>query len=194
MAHSRSKWLAVVGLLAPMFVCSAQAGEWDIVLNGKAIHLDADKDWNESNWGLGFEHEFNPESRWVRLVLANGFVDSDDAMSYMAGGGIKRRFRLPIGERRLHMDLGAVGFFMTRHDVGNNEPFPGILPAFSVGSRSVSVNMTYLPGQIAEQVAHARTADPNLDGILFIQFKVNSRLFRPGSRGKAVRKAANTTE
>jgi hypothetical protein len=58
------------------------------------------------------------------------------------------------------------------------------LPAFSVGTRQFAVNFTYLPGQFAEQFAHARTADPNLDGIVFMQFKFNSRLFGLGGIGR----------
>lgn len=170
---------------------TAQAGQWDIVLNGKSVHVDADKDWNESNYGLGFEHEFNPQARWVRVALGNGFRDSDDELSFMGGGGIKRRFRLPLGQRNVHLDLGAIGFVMTRQDVNNNKPFPGILPAFSVGTRQFAVNLTYLPGQVAERVAGARTADPNLDGIVFIQLKLNSRLFGFGGRGRS-RLAADT--
>jgi hypothetical protein len=37
--------------------------------------------------------------------------------------------------------------------------------------------MTYLPGHIADEVTNARAADPNLDGIMFIQFKLNAGLF-----------------
>ena len=177
MAHKRFTRLAGVGLLAIGLFGVAEAGQWDIVLNGRSIHVDADKDWNESNYGLGIEHEFNPDARWVKVALGNGFRDSEDQMSYMAGGGIKRRFQLPVGQRRVHMDLGAIGFFMTRHDVNSNEPFPGILPAFSVGTRQFSVNLTYLPGQYAERIAGARSADPDLDGIIFMQFKINARLF-----------------
>jgi hypothetical protein len=177
MAHSIGTRLAATVCLAFGLMGSATAGQWDIVVNGKSFHVDGDRDWNESNWGLGFEHEFNPEARWVKMALGSGFVDSEDEMSYMGGGGIKRRFRLPVGERRVHVDLGAIGFVMTRQDVGNNEPFPGILPAISVGTRQFAVNLTYLPGQMAENVAHARTADPNLDGIVFLQFKLNSGLF-----------------
>jgi len=193
MAHSRITRLAGVGLLALGLFGTAEAGQWDIVLNGRSVHVDADRDWNETNWGLGFEHEFNPDARWVKVVLGNGFRDSDDEMSYMGGGGLKRRFRLPVGDQRVHVDIGAVGFVMTRQDVAGNEPFPGILPAFSVGTRQFAINLTYLPGQIAERVAHARTADPNLDGIFFVQFKLNSRLFGfGGSRGE--RLAANTLD
>lgn len=177
MAHSRIFRLAVVGWLASGLIGTATAGQWDVVVNGKSFHVDGDREWNESNWGLGFEHEFNPESRWVKLALGSGYLDSENEMSYMGGGGLKRRFRMPVGERRVHVDLGAIGFVMTRQDVDDNEPFPGILPVLSVGTRQFAVNLTYLPGQVAENVANARTADPNLDGIVFLQFKFNSRLF-----------------
>jgi hypothetical protein len=181
MAHSRLTRLAVVGWLALSLTGTAVAGQWDVVVNGKSFHVDGDREWNESNWGLGFEHEFNPEAHWVKVALGSGFRDSEDEMSYMGGGGIKRRFRLPLGERRVHVDLGAIGFMMTRQDVDNNEPFPGILPAVTIGTRQFAVNLTYLPGQFAEDIAHARTADPDLDGIVFMQFKFNSRLFGLGS-------------
>ena len=194
MVCSKITRLAGVGLLAIGLFGTADAGQWDIVLNGKAIHVDADKDWNEDNWGLGFEHEFNPESRWVKIALGSGYRDSEDSMSYMGGGGIKRRFRVPVGQRRMHVDLGAVAFVMTRQDVSNNSPFPGILPAFSVGTRQFAVNMTYLPGQFAEKFAKARTADPNLDGIFFVQFKLNSRLFGFGRSRASDGFAANTAE
>lgn len=177
MRYSKSAYGAIVGCLLVVLSGSANAGQWDIVLNGKSYHLDAEEDWNESNWGLGFEHEFNPNSRWVKVALGNGFRDSDDEISYMAGGGLKRRFRLPVGERRFHVDLGAVGFMMTRNDVNGNRPFPGILPAFSFGTQQFSINMTYLPGQIAHEVTNARAADPNLDGIVFMQFKINAGMF-----------------
>jgi hypothetical protein len=193
MAHSSITRLAGVGMLALGLCGAAEAGQWDIVLNGRSIHVDADRDWNESNWGLGVEHEFNPDGRWVKVALGNGFRDSDDHMSYMAGGGIKRRFRVPAGQRRVHVDVGAIGFFMTRHDVNGNEPFPGVLPAVSVGTRQFAVNLTYLPGQYAERVAAARRSDPGLDGIWFMQFKLNVGLFGFGGSRGVERLAANAS-
>ncbi|MDX1562146.1 MAG: hypothetical protein R3305_04430 [Gammaproteobacteria bacterium] len=182
-------------MLALGLFANAEAGEWDIVLNGKSIHVDADKEWNEANWGLGFEREFNPDERWVKVALGNGFKDSDDEMSYMAGGGIKRRFRMPRIAEDFHVDVGAVGFLMTRKDVAGNRPFPGILPAVSVGNRQFAVNFTYLPGHVAERVANARTADPNLDGIVFVQFKFNARLFGFGGNARSREAfAANTPD
>jgi len=49
-------WLA---LLAP---APADARDWNVVLNGKAIHIGANRDWNEDNWGLGLEREFDTQS------------------------------------------------------------------------------------------------------------------------------------
>ena len=170
--------LATAALIAPSLVSAA---DWNVVVNGKAIHIDSDRDWNENNWGLGFEREFESRSRWVRVALGNGFIDSESNMSYMGGGGIKRRFNVRAIAPDFYVDVGAVGFLMTRQDINNNRPFPGILPALTIGMRNFAINMTYLPGVAAEQVAAARQVDPGLDGILYIQFKLNARLFMPST-------------
>ena len=130
-----------------------------------------------------------------QAVLLEAILDSGD------GDGAK-----PDATRALDLDaidlLGnvaaprhphrAIGFLMTRHDVNDNAPFLGVLPAFSVGTQQFAVNLTYLPGQFAERMTGARTADPNLDGILFIQFKINARLFGFGGSQDSERLAANT--
>src|SRR5690606_2602397 len=99
----------------------AAAQDWGVIVNGKAIHVNSSRDWNEENWGLGLEREFDTQSRWVKMAVANGFKDSQNAMSYMAGGGIKRRFRLDSVMENLYVDVGVVGFLMTREDVNNNK-------------------------------------------------------------------------
>ena len=87
--------IAAVVAIASSASIQAQTGDWDVVLNGRAVHVGAKKQWNEDNWGLGVEHEFKSSGRWVKVALANAFKDSLDKPSYMAGGGIKRRFRMP---------------------------------------------------------------------------------------------------
>jgi hypothetical protein len=171
--------IALSGLLSSQ---PAAAQDWNVVLNGKAIHVNSSKKWNEDNWGLGFEREFDDHSRWVKVALANGFLDSDSQMSYMAGGGIKRRFRLRALGSDTYVDLGAVGFLMTRQDVNDDKPFPGVLPALTVGTRDFAVNMTYMPAGIADRYTHVRNADPTISGILFIQFKLSPSMFGFGSR------------
>src|SRR5690606_17687 len=142
---------ATAGLSSP-----ASAQDWSLVLNGKSIHVNSSKDWNEQNWGLGLEREFDADARWVKVAVVNGFRDSQDEMSYMAGGGIKRRFRLDPLAEGLFIDVGVIGFVMTRQDVRNNEPFPGLLPAMTVGTRRVALNVTYLAERMVDR-AHNRS-------------------------------------
>src|SRR6516165_2149806 len=80
-----------VAISRPVFA----EGDWGLVINGRSVHLNAERHWNEDNWGLGFEKEFNSSSRWVATAVANAFKDSMDNPSYMAGASIKRRFRVP---------------------------------------------------------------------------------------------------
>lgn len=156
---------------------------WGVVLNGHAVHVNAEKHWNEANWGLGFEKEFNSSGRWVSAAVANGFKDSLDNPSYMAGASLKRRFRM--FENHFYFDAGIVAFYMTRHDVRHNEPFPGALPAMTFGARRVAVNVTYMPGSVVDEVTHANRVDPAMEGVFFIQVKLDASLFGFGSRRSA---------
>ena len=149
--------------------------DWDVVLNGRAIHVGASHHWNEENWGFGVEREFDSASRWVKVFVANGFKDSLDKPSYMAGGGIKRRFHVHSDD--FYLDFGVVGFLMTREDVKHNAPFPGLLPSMTVGGKRVAVNITYLPETMVDYVTKANLIDPALDGVFFIQLKLDARLF-----------------
>jgi hypothetical protein len=172
--HTR---LGLLGLSLLWWVCgSAHAQDWGLVINGKAIHVNASKDWNEDNWGLGVEREFDGRSRWVKLALANGFVDSADEMSYMAGGGLKRRFRWPASGSDLYVDLGVIGFVMTREDVDGNKPFPGLLPVMTIGTSKVAMNLTYLPASFMELKTHVSRDDPTVDGVIFLQLKLSPSL------------------
>jgi hypothetical protein len=164
--------LAVVG--APQ----ARASDWDIVLNGHAVHVNAEKHWNERNWGLGVEKEFQPSSRWVKLAVANGFEDSLDHPSFMAGGGVKRRFRM-FSSDGLYFDIGVVGFVMTRQDVDHGQPFPGALPTLTFGAKRLAVNVTYMPDAVVDRMTHANLRDPAMKGVFFVQLKLDASLFGP---------------
>jgi hypothetical protein len=158
----------------------AAEGTWGIVLNGHAVHVNAEKHWNDDNWGLGFEKEFNSSARWVGAAVANAFKDSMDNPSYMAGGTIKRRFRM--SSNHFYFDAGVVGFMMTRHNVNHNEPFPGALPTLTFGARRFAVNVTYMPGSAVEDVTHAKLLDPAISGVYFIQLKLDASLFGVGPK------------
>ena len=44
------------------------------MLNGRAVHLNASRDWNEDNVGLGFEREFDANGRWVKVAMGTVFA------------------------------------------------------------------------------------------------------------------------
>jgi hypothetical protein len=177
------------------FICGALAlfsalvsenshADWNVVLNGRSVHVNSSRDWNEANWGLGIEREFNPDGRWVRVAAANGFKDSHGEPSYMAGGGIKRRFR--VLHDNAYVDLGVIGFLMTREDMNHNRPFPGVLPALTFGTERVALNLTYLPASAVNRVTNVRRRDPSMDGVLFLQLSLDARLFGLRTRSRDV--------
>ncbi len=144
-----------------------RAGTWNIVLNGKAIHLTkapADVTYNENNLGAGFQYDFDEiGGKWVPFIAASGFKDSFKHDSYNAGGGTMRRFKFGNG---WHFDAGVYAFAMTRKDYKNNSPFLGILPVASIGTDMISLNMTYIP-----------KVRPKFAEIIFLQLKINTQLF-----------------
>ncbi len=152
---------------------AASAGEVHTVINGKSFHLGSERDWNEENYGLGVEYQFATDTRWKSVLMANGFRDSDNNMSYMAGGGLHRNLYASERLGGVYVDLGLNAFLMTRQDVNDGQPFPGVLPNVTVGNRVVGVNLTYLPNAAIRKVQDPRARDENMRGIVFLQFKVN---------------------
>jgi hypothetical protein len=173
-------WIVGVAFLWVSLCGTAEAaGPWDVVLNGRSVHMNATHEWNEDNWGLGVEREFSSERPWVKVALANAFTDSMGDRSYMAGGGIKRRFRVRSDD--FYVDLGAIGFLMTRETVNRNQPFPGVLPAATLGFKRVALNVTYLPESVVDSVTSSSRHDPTMEGVFFLQLKLDASLFGPRS-------------
>ena len=176
-------WTVCFAVLLASFSHSAAAqsdSAWDIVLNGRAVHLNAARDWNEDNWGLGLEREFASTGPWIKVALVNAFSDSMDNPSYMAGGGLKRRFRVGSGD--FYVDVGGVAFLMTRQNVNRNEPFPGLLPAATFGFKRVALNLTYMPESVADRVTSSKRHDPTMNGVFFLQLKLDASLLGLGRR------------
>jgi len=105
--------------------------------------------------------------------MANGFRDSNEEMSYMAGGGLHRNLFETDRLRGFYVDAGLNAFLMTRKDVNDNRPFPGILPSLTVGNQYVGFNLTYMPRQAVQKLYDKELADETISGIVFLQFKVN---------------------
>jgi len=163
---------AILASIIILTSSDAWAGGINAVLNGKSYHFDSSYDWNENNTGLGIEYQFRQKSAWRKVVMANGFRDSTNNMSYMAGAGLQRRIYETHKLGGFYVYAGLNAFVMTRDDVNNSEPFPGILPSISIGNDKVGFNLTYLPKKAIEETTNADVLDPTLSGILFLQFKV----------------------
>ena len=153
-------------LTAGLMAGNAVASEMSLLVNGKAIHVNVPpgKNLNEKNWGLGLQYDWDiVNKKWVPFGMVSGFSDSNKNPSYYAGGGALRRFQFDSA----HVDIGVIGFVMTRKDYKNDQPFLGVLPAFSVGTDRVSVNMTYIP-----------KVHPKAVALWFFQIKINLSNFR----------------
>ena len=168
------KWIFVGLALAVSFPDSAvNAGTLNAVINGKSYHVGATRDWNESNYGLGIEYHFENEARWKTSIMANGFRDSEDRMSYMAGGSLHRRLIETQQLGGFYLQAGLTAFLMTRRDVNGNRPFPGLLPSLAVGNRHFGLNLAYLPEKAVRYATNATFKDPGLDSIFYLQLKVS---------------------
>jgi Antimicrobial peptide resistance and lipid A acylation protein PagP len=156
----------ILVICSSLFARVSFADELHLLINGKAVHINAPagSHLNEKNWGMGFQYDLDPiDKKWVPFITSSGFEDSNKNPSYYAGGGVLRRFQ---GDT-FHFDAGIVGFVMTRKGYKNDEPFLGALPAFSAGTRRVSVNMTYIP-----------KVEPKVVALWFFQLKINLGNFR----------------
>lgn len=140
-------------------------GNYNMILNGRSVHLSEHPTggkFNENNYGSGVQYDFARPygSKWVTYTTSSVFSDSFNNISYYAGGGQSRRFYLSKG---WHADVGYLGFFMARKDFNNYTPFPGVLPIASLGTRNISVNMTYIP-----------PVNEGLAELLFFQLKIST--------------------
>ena len=156
----------LLAIAACLTASAAAADELSLLINGKAIHLGspAGSNLNEKNWGLGLQYDWERASdKWRPFATVSEFRDSNNNTSYYAGGGALYRFQFDSA----HVDLGAIGFVMTRKDYKNNDPFLGVLPALSVGTKNVALNITYVPKM-----------EPKAVPLWFFQLKINLSTFR----------------
>jgi hypothetical protein len=159
--------IAVIGLLVALAIFAAapaRADQLHLLINGKAIHFSPPRgsDFNERNWGFGLQYDFAPvRERWVPFLTASGFRDSFKNPSYYAGGGFLRRSVIAPSLDDLHFEWGLVAFLMTREDHKDNRPFFGVLPAFSLGTDRIAINMSYVP-----------KVHPKMTNLIFFQLKL----------------------
>ncbi len=166
-------FLGFLAFLAILPAAPVHAGDLSLVINGKSFHVNSRYDWNENNYGLGLQYQFESTSSWKKNCMANGFRDSNDNMSYMAGVGLHRRLMSTDRFAGFYIDAGINAFLMTREDINDNRPFPGVLPSVSFGNRYGGFNLTYLPVQAIEKMLNAEFVDPTMSGIVFVQFRIS---------------------
>lgn len=147
-----------------LLVQQGYADSVHLVVNGKAIHEEK-LNYNEENWGLGFEYNFAEQNKWIPFITASYFKDSVSNTSKYIGVGSKRRYMLESDKDGWHLDAGIITFFMTRKDYKNEAPFFGALPFVSLGTSKFAINATFIP-----------RLSPKLKSLLFIQatFKLAS--------------------
>lgn len=163
-------WLALfitllISSISSRLEAATMDGGYNMILNGRSVHLSEPppgSKFNENNFGSGLQYDFPRQygSKWVAFTTSSAFYDSFNNISYYAGGGESRRFYLRGG---WHADVGYVGFLMARKDFDNYSPFPGVLPVASIGTRNISMNITYVPP------VHEGLAE-----LLFFQLKIAS--------------------
>jgi len=142
----------VLMVVLSLSVFHVSADELSVVINGKAIHTGSGN-YNEENWGLGFEYDFKPDKQWIPFVAGSSFKDSNKDVSNYLGGGYKYRIPLEKAKDGWRVDLSVIAFMMTRKDYKNNEPFFGALPFVSIGTGRVMLNATYIPKVTPKTVA-----------------------------------------
>ena len=147
-------------------------GRFNAIISGKSYHFNSTYHWNEKNVGLGIEYELFSTSMWRTTLMANAFRDSTNNMSYMAGGGLHRRLFHTDRLSGLSIYAGLNAFAMTRDDVENSRPFPGILPSLTIGNDKLGLNLTYLPRKAVEATTNSSVVDPTISGILFVQLTI----------------------
>jgi palmitoyl transferase len=132
------------GFLMMMAVAQVHADELHLIVDGKAYHM-TNRNYNEKNYGLGFEYDLAQSKNWIHFINGSTFKDSLKNTSNYLGAGMKRRYKLQDNTNGWHVDVGFFAFLMTRKDYHDNHPFPGVLPIVSLGKQWFAINATFIP-------------------------------------------------
>ena len=158
--------LMVATLIPTPVLAKPDDGNYHFILNGRSIHLSRANNgqtFNDNNLGSGFQYDYNTgyKNEWVSYINGSIFNDSLNNASYYLGSGKARRYPLKKGWR---FDVGYLAFIMARKDYKDYDPFLGILPVVSIGTRRVAMNMTYIP-----------RVNERLSELIFLQLKISTK-------------------
>ena len=101
--------------------------------------------YTEYPMGIGFGRGLINESGNWEGIYGMTFKDSHGIYQYMVGYGW-----IPMWDIGKNSDwkygVGATAFIMSRQDIMNYIPFPGVLPIASISYKDFSLQAAYVPG------------------------------------------------
>ena len=160
---TRMVWLLGAAFLLVDGVAAAQSsGTWDVVVNGRSVHVNAAHEWDED---LGRDRARVRHDEPLGQGRTRQRLQGQHGESVLYG---RRRHQTPFHVRSddFYVDLGGVAFVMTRQDVNHNEPFPGVLPAATFGFKRIALNLTYMPESVVDRVTNSKKYDPSMEGVV----------------------------
>jgi palmitoyl transferase len=110
-------------------------GSPTLLLSGYSYHLRSTYDaehlakLNEEAWGLGYAKAIDDAKTDWHALYGLAFRDSHDNIQAMVGYGWQTYWGPPAG---LKVGAGLTAFIVSRPDIANGIPVPGILPLLSV--------------------------------------------------------------
>lgn len=128
-----------------------EKGSYEVYVPAYAYHMpfaysqDKISQYNELPWGLGLGKGLINESGNWEGIYGMAFKDSHNVFEYMVGYGWIPMWNIG-GNPDWKYGAGGTVFLMSRQDIMNYVPFPGILPAVSLSYKDVSVQAAYIPG------------------------------------------------
>lgn len=126
-------------------------GNWDLYLPLYTYHMpyayspEKISQYTDIPLGIGFgKGRYNKNNNWEG-IYGMTFKDSHGIYQYMAGyawipnWNISKNGNWKIG-------AGATVFLMSRQDINNYIPFPGLLPVGSISYKNASLQTAFVPG------------------------------------------------
>lgn len=150
----KSKW--VISLAINFLIINAYAyddnqqdGKYSLIVNGISKHFDigptfSNTSLNQANYGAGIEYDFSKskENKISWILNVGEYKDSLNSNAfYIGGAGLYDIY----SEKNFYIrgGLQVAGFYSPNYNLGN--PFIAPMPALSIGSSNVGVNIVVIP-------------------------------------------------
>lgn len=141
------KWFQKICIRAKQII---DEGDNALVLSGYAWHnrnyysKEKIRTYNETAWGGGVGRGFYDEDHDWHGYFGLAFLDSHKNLEPTLGYAFLKVWE--IGKTPFELGLGFSALITARPDINKGRPFPGALPLISLGTKTVTVYATYIPG------------------------------------------------